>query len=132
MSRSSFPTRNMVVTRLGTPDRTEGSLNDPRERVEDGVRYNEKWLYPHLGDDPAGVPIRVVYWLRYDFVATMVRASEDQSWRPDTSLVESLRDAPSRLPSLDPSHNPPLEPGNRYRAVSDFKGEPDLGGRIES
>jgi len=78
--------RNAVVALLGTPDRTEGSLNDPRLYDENGLHFNEKWLYSHLTGDPAGVPMRIVYWWRYDFVGTVVRAAEGESWRPDSRL----------------------------------------------
>ncbi|MGH7918020.1 MAG: hypothetical protein ACREQE_11165, partial [Candidatus Binataceae bacterium] len=64
--------RNAVVVLLGTPDRTEGSLNSPIELEEHGIGYNEKWIYQHLRDDPAGVPMRLVYWHRYDFKGTLV------------------------------------------------------------
>jgi hypothetical protein len=126
-----LPTRNMVVARLGTPDRTNGSLNDPREVEENGFRFNEKWTYLHLSDDPAGVPMRIIYWQRYDFVGTVVRSSEKESWRVDTKLAEALAaEESSRLPPLDPSHNPPITPTAEYRPVSEFKGKPDLGGHM--
>ena len=125
------PTHNTVAARLGTPDKTDGSLNDPREHEENGFRYNEKWTYEHLRDDPAGVPMRLVYWHRYDFVGTVVRSSENDSWREDTKLAEALAtEESSRLPPLDPSHNPPVSPSNEYRPVSEFKGKADLGGRM--
>jgi len=128
----TIPTHNSVAARLGTPDKTEGSLNDPLEREENGFHYNEKWTYLHLTDDPAGVPMRIVYWHRYDFVATVVRSSETEAWSVDTKLVDALAaEESSRLPPLDPSHNPPVTPSNQYRPVSDFKGKADLGGRME-
>jgi len=126
-----LPTRNMVVARLGTPDRTNGSLNDPREGEENGFRFNEKWTYLHLSDDPAGVPMRIIYWQRYDFVSTVVRSSENEPWRVDAKLAEALAaEESSRLPSLDPSHNPPITPTAEYHPVSEFKGKPDLGGHM--
>ena len=128
---ASYPTRNMVVARLGTPDRTDGSLNDPRESEENGFRFNEKWTYPHLSDDPAGVPMRIIYWMRYDFLGTVVRSGENESWRVDNKLAEALAaEESSRLPALDASHNPPVTPTAEYRPVSEFKGKPDLGGRM--
>src|SRR5208282_978095 len=75
------PARNAIVAILGTPDRTEGSLDDPREREEDGVRFNEKWIYTHLHRDPAGAAMRTVYWMRYDFRGTAVRNSDTEAWR---------------------------------------------------
>src|SRR5579885_577083 len=85
--------RNAIVALLGTPDRTEGSLNDPRLYDENGMRSNEKWIYAHLSADPAGVPMRIIYWWRYDFVGTVIRASADEPWRPDTRLAEALAGA---------------------------------------
>ena len=73
------PVRNAIVAILGTPDRTEGSLDDPREREEDGVRFNEKWIYTHLHRDPAGAAMRAVYWMRYDFRGTAVRNSDTEA-----------------------------------------------------
>src|SRR4051794_8790039 len=60
--------RNIVVQRWGTPQGTVGSVNEPRERAENGVCFNEKWLYrvPGRGTQPGYE--RIVYWLRYDFV----------------------------------------------------------------
>ena len=45
----------------GEPDASEGSVNDPRTREENGVRYNEKWIYLL----PEGER-RIVYWHRYN------------------------------------------------------------------
>ena len=91
------PARNAIVAILGTPDRTEGSLDDPREREEDGVLFNEKWIYTHLHRDPAGAAMRTIYWMRYDFRGTAVRNSDAEPWRADTALVEvaAKRDGPS-------------------------------------
>ena len=60
--------RNQVVRLWGTPDRTEGSLNDPRQRHEDGVIFNEKWVYAWPKGEPSRPRERIVYWQRYDFV----------------------------------------------------------------
>jgi hypothetical protein len=109
------PARNAIVAILGTPDRTEGSLDDPREREEDGVRFNEKWIYTHLRDDPAGVAMRTVYWMRYDFRATAVRNGEAEPWRPDSALVEAAAKRNDRLPPLDPSLNPPVAPSTQEK-----------------
>jgi len=61
--------RNLVVQRWGTPTAIVGSVNEPREMEERGHRFNEKWIYRSAGtlDAPAE---RVIYWLRYDFVAS--------------------------------------------------------------
>jgi hypothetical protein len=61
--------RNDVVRLWGTPDATEGSLNDPRIRLENGIAWNEKWVYKQPGGEPSRPRQRVLYWQRYDFVA---------------------------------------------------------------
>jgi hypothetical protein len=82
--------RNAVVKYFGTPDRTEGSVNEPRERDEDGMRFNEKWLYTHPRNDPAGAAERVVFWRRYDYVGTRVHRAGESGWRDDPNLPEFL------------------------------------------
>ena len=55
MSSAGQPIRrNMIVQRWGTPAATVGSVNEPRERSENGVAFNEKWLYrvPGHGAEP--------------------------------------------------------------------------------
>ncbi len=128
---SDGPSRNAIVAILGTPDRTQGSLDEPRAREENGVRFNERWLYTHLRHDPAGAAMRVVYWMRYGFRATFVRDSEDAPWRPDQALIEAAAHHDPRLPPLDHSRNPPLKPSAEYRPTSDFAGKADLGGGIQ-
>ena len=128
---SEGPSRNAIVAILGTPDRTEGSLDEPRTREENGVRFNERWLYTHLRDDPSGAPMRVVYWCRYDFRGTFVRNSEDTAWRPDQALIEAAQQHDSRLPALDQSANPPVRLPAPHRPASDFAGKADLGGMIQ-
>ncbi len=128
---SDEPRRNAVVALLGTPDRTEGSLNDPRLYDENGLHFNEKWIYGHLTGDPAGVPMRIVYWWRYDFVGTVVRAAEGESWQPDSRLAEALAHADARLAPLDPTQNPPLTPSNQHRPASQLSAASDLGGHRE-
>ena len=64
--------------RFGLPDEVVGSVNDPRTHEENGVRWNEKWIY-HLdhGDE------RLVYWHRYDcrgvFVASATRGVQREA-----------------------------------------------------
>ena len=125
------PARNAIVALLGTPDRTEGSLDDPREREEDGVRFNEKWIYTRLRRDPAGAAMRAVYWMRYDFRGTFVRNSDAEPWRPDSALAAAAAKRDARLPQLDPAHNPPLQPSAGYRPASDFTGVSPLGGELQ-
>ncbi len=50
-----------VRERWGPPDACEGNVNDPRTHEENGVRYNEKWIYFLPGGEQ-----RLVYWHRYD------------------------------------------------------------------
>jgi hypothetical protein len=128
---SEGPSRNAIVAILGTPDRGEGSLDEPRTREENGVSFNERWLYTHLRDDPSGAPMRVVYWMRYDFRGTFVRNSEDTPWRPDQALIEAAAQGDSRLPPLDQSANQPVRLSGQYRPASDFTGAAGLGGMIQ-
>jgi hypothetical protein len=120
-------TRNSVVSLLGTPDEIEGSLNDPVEREESSIHYNEKWIYHDLGNDPAGVPNRMIYWHRYDFVATMVRANENEEWHPDTKLIEAAVGANARTAMVN-DHHPAYPVNGRYRPVSRLQDSQDLGG----
>jgi hypothetical protein len=60
--------RDDVVSLFGTPDRTEGSVNEPRLRVEHGFEFNEKWTYDRPRREPTRPRARVIYWQRYDFV----------------------------------------------------------------
>jgi hypothetical protein len=61
--------RNAVVQAWGTPNATIGSVNEPREQEEHGHRFNEKWTYRIAASAPDQPAARVIYWLRYDFVA---------------------------------------------------------------
>ena len=47
--------------RFGLPDEVVGSVNDPRTHEENGVRWNEKWIYRLEHGER-----RIVYWHRYD------------------------------------------------------------------
>ena len=123
-------TRNSVVSLLGTPHATEGSLNDPVEREEFAIHYNEKWTYEDLGNDPADVPNRVIYWHRYDFVATMVRANDIEEWRPDTKLIEAASAVNPRRGMVH-DHHLAYENNGRYRPVSKPQDWRDLGGYIQ-
>lgn len=123
-------TRNTIVTLLGTPDHTDGSLNSPVEREENGLHFNEKWTYTHLRDDPSGAPQRTIYWHRYDFIGTLVRDSSDAEWRPDDTLLETAARGDSRLATVGDHHQ--ALPGNRnYRPASEVRDALDLGGHIE-
>ena len=85
--------RNAVVKHFGTPNQTEGSLNDPRERTEHGMQFNEKWTYSSPRRDPAGAAERVIYWFRYDYVGSVIRKSTDSEWQQDDTLPQGLGQA---------------------------------------
>ncbi len=122
--------RNAVVELLGTPQRTLGSVNDPREQEENGTRFNDKWIYTGLVNDPSGLPERVICWHRYDFTSTRVRSGPGSDWRDDSTLENALSDAPSRLAPQDESRNKPVPYTGLYHPVSEFPGKPDLGGHV--
>ncbi len=137
---STAITRNLVTWLLGTPDRIDGSLNDPREQIEAGVRFNERWWYDNLAHDPAGARARVVYWLRYDFAGSAVL--EAGSWRRDGKLEKALHRQSSVAAQSEHQeplparyrvnhHNRAITPSNVYRPVSEFSGKPDLGGYVQ-
>ncbi len=88
-----FVHRNDIVKRFGTPDVTEGSANEPRERQENGFQFNEKWVFKHPTRDPAGATERVLYWRRYDYVGSVIRRSKDGDWERDDSLPDTLHRA---------------------------------------
>lgn len=86
--------RNQVVQRWGTPHSTVGSVNEPREREEQGHRYNEKWVYRLTATTPDEPIERVIYWLRYDLVgAYLVR--RDGVTAPE-DLARAVRSVPDR------------------------------------
>ena len=58
-----------VRERFGLPDEQIGNVNDPRTREENGVRWNEKWVYLLPGGGR-----RIIYWHRYDFRGAIVQA----------------------------------------------------------
>jgi len=82
--------RNTVVKYFGTPNQTEGNLNEPREREEHGLQFNEKWTYSAPRRDPAGAAERAVYWRRYDYVGSVIRKGKDSEWQKDDSLPQAL------------------------------------------
>ena len=154
LETSSRPSRDMVVWLLSTPDRTDGSLNESRDFEEHGIRFNEKWSYAGLCDDPARALVRIVYWFRYDFSGTVIRSNDEEPWQIDNELENALR-SETLLRSYRPDRrspqelelglkqrdcrlyhvaysNPPIILTNRYRPVSEFEGAPDLGGHIQN
>ena len=60
-----------VREHFGLPDEQIGSVNDPRTREENGVRWNEKWVYLLPGGGR-----RLVYWHRYDFRGAMLESPD--------------------------------------------------------
>ena len=85
--------RNVVVKYFGQPDRTEGSVNEPREREEHGFHFNEKWRFIRPKHDPADAVERMIYWHRYDYVGSVIRTAKDPEWMKDESLVAALASA---------------------------------------
>ncbi len=85
--------RNLIVKAFGTPDVAEGSVNEPRERSEEGFEFNEKWLFKRPSKDPAGAWERIIYWRRYDYVGSMIRKSKDGPWERDETLPAALQRA---------------------------------------
>lgn len=68
--------RDTAVRRFGQPAKTWGSVNEPRYREADGVTFNEMWLFKSPRDLSAEWAERVLYWFRYDLVAS-VRVHRD-------------------------------------------------------
>jgi len=71
-----------VVQKWGTPAEAVGSLNEPREHNERGVTFNEKWVYERPRGEP-GVSRRVIYWRRYDLVASFLEFDNGESRSED-------------------------------------------------
>ena len=86
MSAEQHICRNLVVLRWGTPARTVGSLNEPREMEEHGVTFNEKWQYRVAKPGASEACERVVYWLRYDFVAAFLIDRDGNVTREDAAM----------------------------------------------
>ncbi len=62
--------------RFGVPDEVRGSVNDPRTLEENGVRWNEKWVY-HLEKSER----RIIYWHRYDCRGVFVASADGSATR---------------------------------------------------
>jgi hypothetical protein len=73
--------RAAVWRLLGEPSEQLGSVNEPRAVLEQGLSWNEKWIYPGLG----GSPGRVVLWDRYDLVG-IFRVDELGEFQPEPDL----------------------------------------------
>lgn len=76
--------RNAAVRLFGTPDATEGSLNEPRLRVENGIEFNERWIYERPKNEASRPRRRLFYWQRYDLVAVM-RLEQDGHLVPESA-----------------------------------------------
>jgi len=71
--------RGALARHFGDPNDQQGSVNDPRSHCEQGVEWNEKWLYrnpEHEGWD------RMVLWSRYDLLGVW-RVGSDGSVMPE-------------------------------------------------
>ncbi len=86
------PRRNEIVERLGTPDETVGSLNEPRLVEENGFRFNEKWIYRAPTGELSRPRERVIYWQRYDFLGS-VRVERDGRRIPESAAELLARGA---------------------------------------
>jgi hypothetical protein len=71
--------RAALARLLGEPTDQEGSVNDPRTRLEGGLRWNEKWSYRSRR---GGGIERVVLWYRYDLVGVF-RVEPDGALVPE-------------------------------------------------
>jgi hypothetical protein len=92
--------RNDVVELFGTPDETVGSVNEPRIRHENGHEYNEKWIYHRPRNEPSHPRARIVYWLRYDFVASeRVERDGHRVAESEAELLARLEAARRRRPA---------------------------------
>jgi hypothetical protein len=86
--------RNTIVARFGQPATTAGSVNDPRERDELGLRFNEKWVYRRPVNDPVDAAERAIFWHRYDYVGSAVRSNPNGAWLRDDDLPRRLSAEP--------------------------------------
>jgi len=75
-------TRAHSVDLWGTPTEQEGSVNEPRTKVDAGLRWNEKWIYR---GEPG--PDRILLWYRYDLVGVFL-VEENGRWIPDPEIAE--------------------------------------------
>ena len=94
-------TRNLLVQCWGTPQTTVGSVNEPREMEENGVSFNEKWIYRSAQADARHPRERLVYWHRYDFVASIVVDADGRLVTEDVAvLLAGLSDRSYRPPGV--------------------------------
>ncbi len=67
--------RGEVSARFGAPTEQLGSVNDPRCHLDQGLEWNEKWIYC----SPTGGAVeRIVLWNRYDLLGVF-RVDSDGS-----------------------------------------------------
>jgi len=90
---SRVVSRNLVVQKWGTPSQAWGSVNEPREGRENDIVFNEKWIYERPRGERA-VRRRIIYWRRYDFVASLLEREDGALVREDLgpALAGELRD----------------------------------------
>ena len=94
-------TRNLLVQRWGTPQTTIGSVNEPREMEENGVSFNEKWIYRNAQAGARHPCERLIYWQRYDFVASFVVDADGRLVTEDVAaLLAGLSDRSYRPPGV--------------------------------
>ena len=98
-------TRNLVVQRWGTPQATIGSVNEPREMEERGHRFNERWTYATPRNESTNPRERVVYWHRYDFVASYLIAADGSAVRENPAALERML----RAGASDRLYRPPAQ-----------------------
>ena len=85
--------RNQLVQILGVPSETVGSVNEARLQTEHGIEFNEKWIYNRPRYDASRPRARIVYWQRYDFVAS-VRIEQSG---------QVVRESPAEILERDPA-----------------------------
>ena len=73
------PDRGQVAKWFGEPTEQVGSVNDPRTCEDNGVKWNEKWIYKGERGDTTQ---RVVLWNRYDFQGVF-RVKPDGNLEPE-------------------------------------------------
>jgi len=71
--------RGALARHFGEPCDQQGSVNEPRTHSEQGVEWNEKWIY--RDPERAGWN-RVVLWSRYDLLGVW-RVLPDGTAQPE-------------------------------------------------
>jgi hypothetical protein len=92
LATAGTPARNDMVRLFGTPDETVGAVNEARIQEEHGIEFNEKWIYHQPRHEPTRPLARIIYWQRYDFVAS-ARIERSGQWVRE-SVAELLAREP--------------------------------------